>query len=84
MMIWIELHPVMVSLMTFAFGGFIAFLTNYLFIYLRFSSDIAFIKGQLSQLLESHSKIDDIIENHAKIEAEFQFIKKQLLNGGYA
>lgn len=87
---WIEAHAVTMSLSTFAIGGFLAFLTNYFLIYLRFSSDIAFIKGQLTEVLKYHENMDEVQINHAKLEKDLstallrlKAIEKHILNGGY-
>lgn len=76
---WFELHPVTTSLITFTLGGIIAFIVNYILVI----NKLSFIEGQLTRLIDAYGKIDEIIENHAKIEAEFLLLKKHILNGSY-
>lgn len=88
---WLETHPVFIGAITFLIGAILAGIGNYFFV----SIDIAFIKGQLSEILKSHDSITDVVERYAKIdlaqeqihndfdgmELRMKFLESKLLNG---
>ena len=60
-------YPWILNLMTFVFGVLSALIANYL----KFASDISYIKGQLSEVLKFTDGISDLSEKHVKLETDF-------------
>lgn len=88
---WLEAHSVVFGALTFSVGLVIAFVSNYF----MFGVDIAFIKGQLSEIIKANDAVADMAEKYAKIdlawehntqdlegmELRVKFLESKLLNG---
>jgi hypothetical protein len=64
---WLINNPSLVHLASFLGGIFIALVGNYL----KFSSDISFIKGQLTEIMKGQERIDQLTEKYGKLEQDF-------------
>ncbi len=62
-----DTYPWILNLMTFVFGVLSALIANYL----KFASDISYIKGQLSEVLKFTDGITELAEKHVKLETDF-------------
>lgn len=84
----IEKFPVIASLVVFFLGIVTALIGNYL----SFATQLAYIRGQLSELLKFNEGLSDIVEKSAKIDSALdtvqsmhsrvKFLEQRLLNGG--
>lgn len=84
----VEQFPVIASAVIFALGLAVALIGNYL----SFATQLAFIRGQLSELLKFNEGLSDLIEKSAKIDiavetveamhSRVKFLEQKLLNGG--
>lgn len=91
-MAFFESYPVLTGAVTFVVGLVVALLGNYV----TFSSDLSFIKGQLSEVLKVTDGLEEMIGRSARAEAMFEqsssdldsmrarinYLETKLLNGG--
>lgn len=66
----VEKFPVIASFVVFFLGIVTALIGNYL----SFATQLAYIKGQLSELLKFNEGLSDIVEKSAKIDLALETI----------
>lgn len=71
---WLDLHPIILQTVTFVFGIFSGLVVGYLKIYL----ELAFIKGQLSEVLKHTQGVVELSENHAKLEIRIKILETRI------
>ncbi len=66
--------PILVNIAIFLGGLIVAFIGNYF----TTIKDLAYIKGQLTEILKCHDEVTILVEKHGKLESSFAKTSKDL------